>query len=79
MGDGRKLLKIWALLPLMTTYQMSPLSARSISLGIGFKGLSQAGGRAKFAENLRASHFNGDLSNETTFSQMHLAGQGGLN
>jgi hypothetical protein len=32
-------------------------------------------GQAKFAENLRASPFNKDLSNETTFSLIHLAGQ----
>jgi hypothetical protein len=41
-----------------------------------FKGLSQDGGRVKFAENLRASPFNDDLSNDTTFSQIYLAGQG---
>jgi|LakMenEpi03Aug12_release.lakeMendotaPanAssembly.Ray.scaffolds.fasta_scaffold3217265_1 hypothetical protein len=29
--------------------------------GCNFKGLLQAGGRAKFAENLRASPFNEDL------------------
>jgi hypothetical protein len=29
----------------------------------------------KFAENLRASPFTKDLSNETTFSLVHLAGQ----
>ncbi len=40
-----------------------------------FKGLSEGEGRAKFAENLRASLFNKDLSNETTFSLNHLAGQ----
>jgi hypothetical protein len=40
-----------------------------------FKGLSEAGGWGKFAENLRASPFNKNLSNETTFSQIHLAGQ----
>ncbi len=33
------------------------------------------GGRVKLAENLRASPFNKDLSNETTFSQIHLVGQ----
>jgi hypothetical protein len=38
-------------------------------------GLSEDGGRAKFAENFRASPFNKDLSNETTFSLIHLAGQ----
>jgi hypothetical protein len=39
------------------------------------RGLSQDGGRASFSLNLRASLFNDDLSNETTFSQIHLAGQ----
>jgi hypothetical protein len=33
------------------------------------------GGRAKFAENLCASPFNKDLSNQTTFSLIHLGGQ----
>jgi len=33
-----------------------------------FKGLSQDGGQAKLAENLHASPFNDDLSNDTTFS-----------
>jgi hypothetical protein len=32
------------------------------------------GGWAKFAENLRISPFNKDLSNEATFSLSHLAG-----
>jgi hypothetical protein len=32
------------------------------------------GGRAKFAGNLRASPFNNDLSNETTFSQIYRDG-----
>jgi len=40
-----------------------------------FKGLSQDGGRAKFAENLRAFPFNKDQPNESTFRQIHLAGQ----
>ncbi len=39
------------------------------------RGLSQDRGRAKFAENLRASSFQKDLSNETTFGQIHLDGQ----
>ncbi len=38
-------------------------------------GLSEDRGRAKFAENLRASPFNNDLSNEATFSLIHLDGQ----
>jgi hypothetical protein len=33
------------------------------------------GGQTKFVENLRTSHFNEDLSNETTFSQIHPARQ----
>jgi hypothetical protein len=40
-----------------------------------FKGLSQVGGKAKFAENLRPSPITKQLSNETTFSLIHLAGQ----
>jgi hypothetical protein len=32
------------------------------------------GGWAKLAENLRASYFNKNISNETTFSLIHLAG-----
>jgi hypothetical protein len=38
-----------------------------------FKGLSGDG--EKFAENLRASPFDKDLSNETTVNPIHLAGQ----
>ncbi len=38
-------------------------------------GLSKDEGRAKLAENLRASPFNKELSNETTFSLIRLAGQ----
>ncbi len=37
------------------------------------KGLSQGWGAE--IENLRASLFNDDLSNEPTFSQIHLVGQ----
>jgi hypothetical protein len=40
-----------------------------------FKELSDDGGQAVFAENLHASPFNKDLSNEATFSLIHLAGQ----
>ncbi len=40
-----------------------------------FKGLSQDGGRAKLAEYLRASPFKKELSNETTYSLIYLAGQ----
>ncbi len=39
------------------------------------KGLSQDGAQAKFAENLRGSPVNKDLSNETICSQIHLTGQ----
>jgi hypothetical protein len=38
-------------------------------------GFSEDGGRVKFDENLRNSPFNKDLSIETTFSLIHLAGQ----
>jgi hypothetical protein len=34
---------------------------------VNFKGLSQDGGQAEIAENLCASFFNEDLSNDTTF------------
>ncbi len=40
-----------------------------------FKGLSEDGRQAKFAENLGSFQFNKDLSNETTFSLIHLAGR----
>ncbi len=40
-----------------------------------FKGLSQHGGRADFSQNLRASIFNDDLSNEPNFCRIHLGGQ----
>ncbi len=40
-----------------------------------FEGLLQDGGLAGFFENLRASLFNDDLSNETTSTQIHLAVQ----
>jgi hypothetical protein len=39
------------------------------------KGPSQDGGRTDFSENLCGSLFNDNLSNETTFSQIHLAEQ----
>ncbi len=38
-------------------------------------GLSQDKGRTDFFKNLRASSYNKELSNETTFSQIHLPGQ----
>jgi hypothetical protein len=37
IGGGRKMLKISALLPLIRTFQMIPLLARSISLDSTFK------------------------------------------
>jgi hypothetical protein len=40
-----------------------------------FKGLSQDSKRADIAENLRASLFNDNLSNDATFNQIHLDGQ----
>jgi hypothetical protein len=42
---------------------------------LSFKGLSQDGRWTDFSENLCASLFNDDLSNVSTFSQIHLAGQ----
>jgi hypothetical protein len=39
------------------------------------KGLSQGGGGTDFFENLGTSLLNKELLNETTFSQIHLAGQ----
>ncbi len=39
------------------------------------KGLSQDGGPAEFAKNLRASLFNGYLSHDTTVLEIHLDGQ----
>jgi hypothetical protein len=40
-----------------------------------FKGLSQDRGLTDFSEQLCTSLFQGDLSNEPTFSQIYLAGQ----
>jgi hypothetical protein len=41
-----------------------------------FKGLSQDGRRAKFAENILSSPYNADLSIDTNFfSLIHLEGQ----
>jgi|688.fasta_scaffold453876_1 hypothetical protein len=40
-----------------------------------FKVLSQDEGRADFTKNLRASLFNEGLSNEPSFSRIHLDGQ----
>jgi hypothetical protein len=37
------------------------------------KGLLQDGGQAEFSKTLRASLFYKDLSNDTIFSQIHLA------
>jgi hypothetical protein len=39
------------------------------------RALREDGEQAKFAENLRASPFNKDISNKTTFSLIHLDGQ----
>jgi hypothetical protein len=39
---------------------------------LNFKQLSNDGGQTKFAENLRASPFNKELSNENTFSLINL-------
>ncbi len=40
-----------------------------------FNRLSQDEWQTDFSKNLRASPFNDDLSIDTTFSQIHLAGQ----
>jgi hypothetical protein len=40
-----------------------------------FKRLSQDEGRTDLSKNLRASPFNNDLSIDSAFSQIHLAGQ----
>ncbi len=40
-----------------------------------FEGLSHGGKRADIAKNLLASLFNDNLSNDTTFYQIHLDGQ----
>ncbi len=40
-----------------------------------FKKLSQDRQRADFTKNLRASLYSRELSNDTTFSQIHLDGQ----
>jgi hypothetical protein len=50
-----------------------------IANSCSFKGLSQDGRGADFSENLRASLFNKDLSNEPNFRRIHLAGQSLLN
>jgi hypothetical protein len=42
---------------------------------LNFKWLSEDGGRPKFAVNLRASSFNKNISNETTFRLIHFAGK----
>jgi hypothetical protein len=42
---------------------------------LNFKRFSQHGRRTDFSENLCASLFNDDLSNEPTFIWIHLAGQ----
>ena len=42
---------------------------------VNFKGLSTDGERADFDKNLGASLFNKDLSNDTSFSPIHLDGQ----
>jgi hypothetical protein len=42
---------------------------------LNFKWLAQDEGRTDFSENLRTSLFNDNLSNEPTFSQIHVAGQ----
>ncbi len=41
-------------------------------LNFNFKGLSQNGGRAKLAKNLRAAPFTKEMSKGTTFSLIHV-------
>jgi hypothetical protein len=54
---------------------VSKLAIKKQEDALTFKGLSEDGWQAKFAENLRATLFNEDLPNETTFSLIHLPGQ----
>jgi hypothetical protein len=49
--------------------------SKSISCDSPFKGLSEYGCRAKFAEILCAFPFHEDLPNETNYRLIHLAGQ----
>jgi hypothetical protein len=52
---------------------MDPAETELKGGALKFKGLSQVGGRTDFSEILRASRFNDDISNEPTFSEIHLA------
>jgi len=47
----------------------------AVNFTVDFKELSQDGVRTDFSENLGASLFNYDLSNETASCQIHLARQ----
>jgi hypothetical protein len=53
---------------------MDPAETELKGGALNFKGLSQDGGRTYFYENLCTSLSNNNLSNEPTFSQIHLAG-----
>jgi hypothetical protein len=53
-----------------------PTTVRGGAKSLNLKGSHRLHGRrTKLAENLRASPFNEVLSNDTTFNQIHLAGQ----
>jgi hypothetical protein len=58
--------------PLAICFQLANSCTRWRS---NFKGSYRVGDGRIFLKNLRASLFNDDLSNEITFSQIHLAGQ----
>ncbi len=67
MGGGRIFLKSLREASFNKDLSNEPTFSRSILLDSTFKGLLQAGGWGKFAENVCASPF----SQETTFSQIH--------
>ncbi len=53
--------------------EMDPAETELKGGALNFKGLSQDGERTDFSENLRASRFYDDISNEPTFSKIHPA------
>ncbi len=60
---------------LLHNWQLDALLPVTVGDGFNFKGLSLDGVRADFSENLHASLFNDDISNEPNFGRIHLAGQ----
>jgi hypothetical protein len=59
--------------PLKTPTQVTPIpTAYEFHSRVGNS--FPKGGRTDFSENLRATLFNNDLSDETTFSQIHFSG-----